>query len=183
MQGVGRYWLCCWGEKEWSLFQSQSSITVWISIKSFSRKRAPQKSLLGAASRLLCKTWAQHSGVTSSWGTRQCTPHAGAQPSEGAIWISSRLPFLRGRQNPHWCLPPDAMRALLPISVALGWGYVCGIETPCSLGEVSFEDKISFSLFKCCTCVWGQPFPHLRLSYQSLYGFSCKPLVIIFQLS
>lgn len=67
-------------------------------------------------------------------GTRQCTPQAGTVKQKCAS-LGRWYLDLPGRLNPHWFSPADAMQAFLPISVALGWASLHGVEIPHSPGE------------------------------------------------
>ena len=83
-----------------------------------------------------------------------CCNNRSARPWEGGVWISSRISCLPGGLNPHWFSSPDAMWAPLPISFALGLGYLHGVSTPCSWGGGSFAAKIPLWLLCLHTWVW-----------------------------
>ena len=69
------------------------------------------------------------------------------------------------------------MGAPLPSSGALDWGAWYGTEALVSLGG-NFAAEISLQGLIYNPWEQGQPFSCLHASYQSQYGFSCKPLVM-----
>ena len=77
----GEHWLCGEWWKNAFLSKLYSSMTVWVSDKSFSRNRTYQRSLLSAASRPFFRTWALQGGIMSSWRTGL------VHPQTGAVWI------------------------------------------------------------------------------------------------
>ena len=143
-----------------------SLVTVWISAKSLPRKRGPQKSLLGVASRLppppaptgpdysrVCCPAVRDQAVSPL--PRLSTPQAvavnnrSASPWKGCIWVSQA----------EWIHPTNfhhqMLCGLFP-SLLLGEGSLCGVEISGSWSEGVLQPVLqpwhppSF----CCTWVW-----------------------------
>ena len=101
------------------------------------------------------------------WWLSSCYPVVGAQREW--VWISPCVGSLRGRAwdsriffyspSPLRFSQPEVMQIYLPGTGTLGCGSWCRAGTPCSW-------DIPPELLS-TTWVWDQPFPCLRLSYQS----------------
>ena len=105
-------------------------VTVWVSTKHLPRKRAPQKSLLSAASRLSHRTQTWQSGLASSQGTWKCTPLSRAVTRDmlviGKMAFGSSADFLVSQAD--WTpndLYQQMLCRLLFLCLLLWNGYLC----------------------------------------------------------